>query len=133
MIDHLSLPVGNLDRSRAFYDAALAPLGYHRVVDVLDQPDYVAAAYGTGETEPPFSIGTAREPMPPPVPLIGQHIAFKADNRAAVDAFYRAALATGGTDNGPPGLRPHYHPNYYAAFVIDPDGHHIEAVCHTPE
>ena len=80
-----------------------------------------------------FWIGAARVPGAAPVSPDGQHIAFRAGNRAAVDAFYREALAAGGTDNGAPGLRPHYHPSYYAAFVLDPDGHRLEAVCHRPE
>ena len=127
MIDHISIGVTDFDRARAFYDAVLAPLGYRRVMDFGH-----AAGYGNGH--PAFWIGVS-EPMAgapegyaPVAP--GGHIAFVAPDRAAVDVFYRAALAVGGFDNGAPGLRPHYHPDYYAAFVLDPDGNRLEAVCH---
>jgi hypothetical protein len=103
-------------------------------MEIADAPDYVAAGYGAFEHEPAFWIGASRQPgSPAPKPPDGQHVAFAATSRAAVDAFYEAALRAGGTDNGPPGLREHYHPNYYACFVIDPGGYHIEAVCHRPE
>ena len=131
MIDHFSLPVTDFDRSRAFYDAVLATLGY-RPLETEDLDEYVACGYGANAGEPPFWIGAGKGPDAPPVPQPGQHIAFRAPDRAAVDAFHRAAMATGGTDNGAPGLRPHYHQNYYAAYVIDPDGYHVEAVCHVP-
>jgi catechol 2,3-dioxygenase-like lactoylglutathione lyase family enzyme len=129
MIDHLSIGVLDLARSRAFYDAALAPLGYRRLFNLDD-----ASGYGPPEPHPrreqalPFWLGH----QPGGVPLNG-HVCFRAWTRAAVDAFHEAALATGGRNNGAPGLRPEYHPNYYAAFIIDPDGHRIEAVCHDPE
>jgi catechol 2,3-dioxygenase-like lactoylglutathione lyase family enzyme len=133
VIDHLSLPVSDYQRSRAFYDKALAALGYKMAKEIIDQPDFVAAGYGApGEAEPPFWIGAPRLPGVPPVTPQGQHIAFAASSQAAVDAFHREALAAGGRDNGAPGLRPHYHANYYAAFVLDPDGHRLEAVCHRP-
>jgi catechol 2,3-dioxygenase-like lactoylglutathione lyase family enzyme len=119
MFDHIGIPVSDLAASRAFYTAALAPLG---VVVTMD----VGAAVALGKAgRPQFWLGTNSAPSSP------VHVAFAAD-RAEVDAFYAAAMAAGGRDNGPPGLRPHYHPNYYAAFVLDPDGHNIEAVCHTP-
>jgi catechol 2,3-dioxygenase-like lactoylglutathione lyase family enzyme len=134
MIDHFSLPVSDYARSRAFYDKALGTLGYNLLMEMTDSPDYVAAGYGPADLpEPAFWIGAGRIPGPPPVTPEGQHIAFRAPDRAAVDAFYTAAVAAGGSDNGPPGLRPQYHPAYYAAFVLDPDGHRIEAVCHRPE
>ena len=134
MIDHLSLPVSDYALSRTFYDKALGALGCKVQMEVTDSPDYVGAGYGPGDLpEPAFWIGAGRDPGPAPVIPIGQHVAFKAGDRAGVDAFYAAALAAGGRDNGPPGLRPHYHPNYYAAFVLDPDGHRLEAVCHLPE
>jgi catechol 2,3-dioxygenase-like lactoylglutathione lyase family enzyme len=134
MIDHFSLPVSNYALARTFYDKALGALGYKVQLEVTDSPDYVGAGYGPADLpEPAFWIGAGREPGPPPVTPIGQHIAFKARDRAGVDAFYAAALAVGGSGNGPPGLRPQYHPNYYAAFILDPDGHRIEAVCHHPE
>jgi catechol 2,3-dioxygenase-like lactoylglutathione lyase family enzyme len=129
MLDHASLGVDDLARSRTFYDAALAPLGYRRVYDLDD-----ASGYGAPEPQPlreqalPFWIG-----YEPQGAALNGHVCFRAPRRAAVDAFYKAALGAGGRDNGAPGLRPHYHHAYYAAFVIDPDGHRIEAVCHTPE
>jgi catechol 2,3-dioxygenase-like lactoylglutathione lyase family enzyme len=133
VIDHLSLPVSDYARSRAFYDKALGALGYKVAMEVTDSPEYVGAGYGDpGAPEPAFWIGASREPGPPPVTPEGQHVAFRAASRAAVDAFHCEALAAGGADNGAPGLRPHYHANYYAAFVLDPDGHRLEAVCHRP-
>lgn len=134
MIDHLSLPVSDYALSRTFYDKALGALGCKVQMEVADSPDYVGAGYGPADLpEPAFWIGAGREPGPAPATPLGQHVAFKAKDRAGVDAFHAAALAAGGRDNGPPGLRPHYHPNYYAAFVLDPDGHRLEAVCHLPE
>jgi catechol 2,3-dioxygenase-like lactoylglutathione lyase family enzyme len=130
MIDHLSLGVGDLARSRAFYDAVLAPLGYVRVYD-FDE----GSGYGRPEPHPrreqalPFWILQHRMVTT----NLGLHICFGAPTRAAVDEFHAAALAAGGTDNGKPGLRPQYHAQYYAAFVFDPDGHKIEAVRHEPE
>jgi catechol 2,3-dioxygenase-like lactoylglutathione lyase family enzyme len=126
MIDHVGIPVADYARSKAFYAKALAPLGYVLVMEVQQsEEDSPAAGFGA-EGKPDFWIG-------------GEgglnrriHIAIAAKDRAAVDAFYRAALVAGGKDNGAPGLRPHYHPNYYGAFVLDPDGHNIEAVCHAP-
>ena len=126
MIDHVGFPVSNYPRSKAFYLQALAPLGYALVMEVQQgENDSPAAGFGANG-KPDFWIGGEgglNRPM---------HIAITAKDRAAVDAFYRAALAAGGKDNGAPGLRPQYHPNYYAAFVFDPDGHNVEAVCHTP-
>ena len=134
MIDHISLPVSDYARSRAFYDKALGALGFKVAMEITDAPDFIGAGYGAlGAPEPVFWIGAARVAGAAPVSPDGQHIAFRAANRAAVDAFYRETLAAGGTDNGAPGLRPHYHPSYYAAFVLDPDGHRLEAVCHRPE
>jgi catechol 2,3-dioxygenase-like lactoylglutathione lyase family enzyme len=121
MIDHTGLAVSNIRKSKAFYSAALAPLGY---VVLMDGEQF--AGLGVSP-KPDFWIGEGTPNVPP------IHIAFRADSRARVDAFYRAAMAAGGRDNGAPGLRAHYHPNYYGAFVLDPDGHNIEAVCHTPE
>ena len=130
MIDHISLRVGDLERSRAFYDRVLATLGHGRVMDI-DEADYEGSGYGPGQA-PAFAIGAGKEPMPAPRPEIGQHVAFTAADRATVDRFHQQALAAGGADNGAPGLRPEYHLDYYAAFIIDPDGYHIEAVCHKP-
>ncbi|MDX2264812.1 MAG: VOC family protein [Hyphomicrobiales bacterium] len=132
MIDHFSLPVSDLDKARAFYDAALGALGYGRIQEQREA-DYAASGYGVpGGHEPPFWIGAALPPEPAEASPVGQHIAFVAPDRDSVDAFHAAALAQGGRCNGAPGLRPHYHPNYYAAFVIDPDGHRLEAVRHEP-
>ena len=128
MIDHVGFPVSDYARSKAFYENALVPLGYTLIVEVTaDQTGSGAPAAGFGKAgKPDFWIGGEGK-------LNGVlHIALTADDRATVDAFYRMALAAGGKDNGAPGLRPHYHRNYYGAFVLDPDGHNIEAVCHAP-
>ncbi len=121
MIDHTGVAVANLKKSKAFYAAALAPLGYSMLME-FEQ----AAGFGVAP-KPDFWIG---EGGPNVTPI---HIAFRAEARGQVDAFYKAAIAAGGRDNGAPGLREHYHPNYYGAFVLDPDGHNIEAVCHAPQ
>ena len=121
MFDHVGFGVTNLAQSKAFYLAALAPLG---VTVAMEGP------YGVGlgqNNKPSLWLSETNER---PAHL---HLAFTAANRKQVDEFYLAALAAGGKDNGAPGLRPHYHPNYYGAFVIGPDGHNIEAVCHKPE
>ena len=121
MFDHLGLGVTNLAESKAFFLRALQPLG---VALVMEGP------YGVGmgqDNKPSLWLSEAKEQ---PAPL---HLAFTAQSRRQVDEFYRAALAAGGKDNGAPGLRPHYHANYYGAFVIGPDGHNVEAVCHKPE
>jgi catechol 2,3-dioxygenase-like lactoylglutathione lyase family enzyme len=134
MLNHISLAVADFERSRALYDQVLAVLGHRRVMEIADAPEYVAAGYGGSEHEPAFWIGASREPgSPGPKPPDGQHVAFAAVTRAMVDAFPEPALRARGTDNGPPGIREHYHPNYYACFAIDLDGYHIEAVCHRPE
>lgn len=126
MIDHITFGVTDFDRSTAFYDLALAPLGVRRLFDVpKDQSDGVRVT-GYGDDRPWFWLAEERA-------TTGlMHIALQAMDSGSVDAFHAAAIRAGGTDNGPPGLRPHYHPDYYAAFVLDPDGHNIEAVCHTP-
>jgi catechol 2,3-dioxygenase-like lactoylglutathione lyase family enzyme len=128
MLDHVSLGVSDIERSRRFYDAALRPLGLVRVVDFRKG---TGADYGYA----PGSIGiefTITEETGPIVPPRGNHLCFRAPDRAAVGAFHAAALAAGGRDDGKPGLRS-YHAAYYGAFVLDPDGHRIEAVCHAPE
>jgi catechol 2,3-dioxygenase-like lactoylglutathione lyase family enzyme len=123
MIDHITFGVSNFERSTAFYDRALAPLGVKRLFDVPGG----ARSTGYGDTRPWFWIAEENATR-------GKlHICLQAKTRKDVDAFHAAALAAGGTDNGAPGLRAHYHPTYYGAFVLDPDGHNIEAVCHTPE
>lgn len=128
MLDHVGATVSDLARSRAFYDAALAPLGIAVIMEVTPEQTGGSGHLGYGSGGRPwFWIGNAG-------PATGSlHVALAAPDRKAVDAFYAAAIAAGGRDNGPPGLRPHYHPNYYGAFVLDPDGLNVEAVCHTPE
>jgi len=121
VIDHAGMSVSDIAKSKAFYRAALAPLGY---AIIMEWGPY--AGFGV-PPKPDFWIGQG-SPNAPPI-----HIAFRADSRAQVDAFYKAAIAAGGKDNGPPGPRPHYHQNYYGAFVLDPDGQNVEAVCHTAE
>lgn len=127
MIDHIGISVTSFDAAKAFYDKALAPLGASLVMTV--PPEFVGGRKvgGYGRDRPVFWLTEGNRQIPP------IHVAFTADSRADVDAFYEAAIAAGGTDNGAPGLRPHYHENYYGAFVRDPDGHNIEAVCHKPE
>lgn len=127
MIDHITFGVSNFARSTAFYDRAFAPLGVRRLFDVPPEHSGGVSATGYGDNRPWFWIAeqdATRGKL---------HICLQAKRRADVDAFHAAALEAGGKDNGPPGLRPHYHPTYYGAFVLDPDGHNIEAVCHTPE
>jgi catechol 2,3-dioxygenase-like lactoylglutathione lyase family enzyme len=128
IIDHMGFGVGDYEKAKAFYAAALAPLGC-RLVSEMPQadPNFSVASFGEDWHEARFWIGSEGKTTPP------MHVAFRAQDRAAVDAFYAAAMGAGGRDNGPPGLRPNYQPNYYAAFVLDPDGHNIEAVCLKPE
>jgi catechol 2,3-dioxygenase-like lactoylglutathione lyase family enzyme len=128
MIDHLGFSVSDYERAKAFYAKALAPLDYSLVMEVTAEQTGDAAAAGFGANGKPDLWFGAEGAMNKPV-----HIAILAKDRATVDAFYKAAMAAGGRDNGAPGIRPHYHANYYGAFVLDPDGHNIEAVCHTPE
>ena len=123
MFDHVGLNVRDYAASRAFFEQALAPLGY-RVVMAFDE--WKAAGLGTDD-KPEFWI-SEREPYG-----TGTHVAFACPDHATVDAFHDAALAAGGIDNGAPGPREQYHPGYYGAFVHDLDGNNIEAVCHTPE
>lgn len=129
MIDHAGFAVADYPRSRAFYTDVLAPLGYAVVIEVTERETGPGGYQGCGfgpPGHPAFWVGTGARPG------TGTHVAFVAPGRAAVDAFHAAALAAGAADNGGPGLRPHYHPDYYAAFVIDPDGNNVEAVCHAP-
>jgi catechol 2,3-dioxygenase-like lactoylglutathione lyase family enzyme len=121
MLDHFTIGVTDLNRAKAFYDKALKPLGVRRLY--ADGKNF--AGYGVGE-KAFYWIGTRDGTQ------TGAHIAFTAADRALVDKFYKAALEAGGAGNGAPGLRPHYHDHYYGAFVLDPDGHNIEAVCHQP-
>ena len=127
MIDHIGFPVSDYDRAKEFYLRALAPLGYSMVMEVTQEDGAQNPAAGFGaDGKPDFWIG-GEGGLDKPL-----HVALVAKDRATVDAFYTAALAAGGRDNGPPGIRAHYHPNYYGAFVRDFDGHNIEAVCHAP-
>jgi catechol 2,3-dioxygenase-like lactoylglutathione lyase family enzyme len=128
MIDHTGLSISNPAVSRKFYEATLAPLGYQVLMEVPTAVTGGVVVLGMGVAPKPDFWLQEGTPQTPRI-----HIAFRADNHAQVDAFYQAALAAGGRDNGPPGPRPHYHANYYGAFVLDPDGHNIEAVCHDPE
>ena len=123
MLDHVGLIVRSVSTSQAFYSAALKPLGYELVVS-----GDATVAFGPPD-QPLLWLSEAGEHESPTSPI---HLALIARDRPSVDAFYRAALEAGGRDNGPPGLRPEYHPNYYGAFVFDPDGHNLEAVSHAP-
>lgn len=136
MLDHVGIRVVDYDRSKKFYQAALAPLGYTLAMETTSGagfrrdhiPNFWIKQGGpmrvAGRVEPHELVGCGGAAV---------HIAFAGEDRGAVDAFYRAALAAGGQDNGAPGLRPEYHSNYYGAFVLDPDGYNVEAVCHTAE
>ncbi len=121
MLDHLGLRVSEYAKSKRFYESALAPLGYEVVMEFGGS---VAGLGAAGKPDFWISQGEAGGPV---------HVAFASPDRATVDAFHKAALAAGGSDNGAPGLRPEYHPSYYGAFVLDPDGNNVEAVCHQPE
>lgn len=121
MFDHIGFVVKDVKASRKFYAAALAPLGVGVAMEFAGN-----VAFGR-DGKPQLWLTQGDRPALP------MHLAFQARNRAEVDAFHAAALQAGARDNGAPGLRPHYHPNYYGAFAIDPDGHNIEAVCHSPE
>ncbi|MCC8941894.1 hypothetical protein CI1B_22150 [Bradyrhizobium ivorense] len=122
MLDHVTIGVTDVERSKAFYDEALRALGISR----LYAEGTAFAGYGI-RPKAFFWIGVRDASQ------TGAHIAFTANDRATVDRFYADAIKAGGRDNGPPGIRPHYHANYYGAFVLDPDGHNIEAVCHAPQ
>jgi catechol 2,3-dioxygenase-like lactoylglutathione lyase family enzyme len=123
-IDHISLSVADYDKAKAFYTAALAPLGISALMEF--PMDNGSKVVGLGPKGRPFLWINGGEKQ------VHTHIALRAETRQQVDAFYSAAIAAGGIDNGGPGIREMYHPNYYAAFVLDPDGHNIEAVVHTP-
>ena len=128
MLDHVGFAVADAETSKRFYEQALAPLGISLIMTASsDQTESGGTAHGFGsDGKPYFWVGDNERVGE------GTHVAFAVDSRAKVEAFYHAAMAAGGKDNGGPGLRPIYHPNYYAAFVHDPDGHNIEAVCHAP-
>jgi catechol 2,3-dioxygenase-like lactoylglutathione lyase family enzyme len=128
MLDHIGITVADFERSKAFYKRALAPISITLLANLTtaDTGSHAYAGFGSGD-KPFFWIGDAGPPRGT------AHVAFVAPTRDDVRAFYDAALAAGGRDNGMPGLRPHYHANYFAAFVLDLDGNNIEAVCHKPE
>ena len=129
MLDHVGFAVADAERSRTFYERALAPLGYSLIMTVpAEENGRGGTAHGFGTPGNPFFWIGDNEQVGE-----GTHVAFRTKARAEVDAFHAAALAAGGTDNGGPGLRPVYGPNYYAAFVLDPDGINVEAVCHASE
>ena len=122
LLDHVTIGVSDVEQSKKFYDRALRPLGITR----LCAEGELFAGYGISP-KAFFWIGSRD------IPQTGAHVAFTTQDRATVDRFHDEAIAAGGRDNGPPGIRPNYHPNYYGAFVLDPDGHNIEAVCHSPQ
>jgi len=128
MIDHIGVAVSDFEKSKVFYSKALSAIGYALMMEIPASVTGRGDVAGFGEPpKPDFWIHTGL-PNNPPV-----HVAFRVGTRAQVVAFHKAAIAAGGRDNGAPGPRPHYHPNYYGAFVLDLDGHNIEAVCHLPE
>ena len=135
MIDHMTFRVADIATTRALYDAALAPLGYALTYEGEHGGSHMLG-YGFADASAPRGTRIDTWFMDGPSPWAGHavttgcHLCWRAPNRAAVDAFYAAAMRHGAKDNGAPGLRPHYHPNYYGAFVIDPDGNNVEAVCH---
>jgi catechol 2,3-dioxygenase-like lactoylglutathione lyase family enzyme len=130
MLDHISIGCSDVAASAAFYDATLAPLGLKRV---LEKGTGICYGPGPGRDGMMFWIVAVSPEAGVPLPSRGSHIAFSATNRHAVDAFFAAAIAAGARENGAPGLRPEYSEFYYGAFVLDPDGHKIEAMCRTAE
>ena len=128
MFDHTGVIVSDFEKSKLFYSQALAPMGYSLVTELPASVTGGAEVAGFGESPKPEFWITKGRPNNPPV-----HVAFRVQTRALVEVFFKAAMAAGGRDNGGPGPRPHYHPDYYAAYVLDPDGHNIEVVCHSPE
>ena len=128
MIDHTGIVVSDFEKSKEFYSKALSAIGYALLMEFPASVTGYTDVTGFGESPKPDFWVSKGSPNKPPI-----HVAFRVGTRVQVDAFYKAAIEAGGRDNGPPGLRPHYHPNYYGAFVLDPDGHNIEAVCHSPE
>ena len=127
MLDHVGILVADWNKAKAFYDAAFAPLGITFLMQVPEEHTGGFKVGGYGKDHPDFWLTEAGDVGP------GRHYAFRADSHAEIHAFYDAAMANGGADNGGPGPRPHYGQTYYAAFVIDPDGNNIEVVCHAPE
>lgn len=132
MLHHISLGVSDIMRAARFYDAVLAPLGYARVWEDL-RPGEPDQAIGYGPPGGGDKLAIKHRPKDASAPGPGFHLALSAPDRQSVKAFHAAALESGGTDNGGPGIRLHYGPNYFAAFVVDPDGHHLEAVMNSAE
>ena len=135
MLDHVSLRVADYDRSKKFYEAALRPLGYKLAMEAASGAGFSKGFIPVFWIKQGKPMSSAVRAEPPELDACGGpsvHVAFASDDRSTVDAFYRAALDAGARDNGAPGLRPN-HPNYYGAFVLDPDGYNIEAVCHKAE
>ncbi|WP_313620986.1 VOC family protein [Achromobacter sp.] len=132
LLDHVSITVSRLDAARPFYDAVMQALSADKVYDRADALGY-GERCGPGSGQHTY-LSVCATPAPPTDGAFGarRHWCFKAATRAAVDAFHAAGLAHGGRDEGAPGLRPDYHPQYYAAFLLDPDGNRLEAVCHGP-
>jgi catechol 2,3-dioxygenase-like lactoylglutathione lyase family enzyme len=128
MIDHTGLVVSDFERSKQFYSEALGAIGYALLAEFPAAVTGSVDVAGFGENGKPDFWISRGEANKPPI-----HIAFRVDKRATVDAFYQAGISAGGGDNGPPGVRAHYHPNYYGAFVLDPDGHNVAGVCHEPK
>jgi catechol 2,3-dioxygenase-like lactoylglutathione lyase family enzyme len=122
VFDHVGVNVSDYGESKRFYEGTLASLGY---AVRMEFEEWKTAGFGA-EGKPGHFWISEREPR-----TTGTHVAFQAPDRATVDSFHAAGLAAGGTDNGAPGVREHYHPTYYGAFVLDPDGNNVEAVCHT--
>ena len=120
MIDHVTLNVSDLEPEKAFYEHALRPVGYELAMEFAEGCGFAAGG------KPDFFLSQRDEPSSP------VHVAFVAPDRAAVEAFFEAALAAGGRDNGPPGIRRVYHEHYYGAYVLDPEGNNVEAVTHNP-
>lgn len=135
MIDHTGVIVSNFESSCRWYETALKSIGYAKLMEFRKEVTQLPtnwAGFGEASTgKPDFWVCGATKDRPVNNPVI--HVAFRAQSRKQVDEFYNAAIESGGKDNGKPGIRPHYHENYYGAFVLDPDGHNIEVVCHNPE
>ncbi len=127
MIDHTGVVVSDFERSKSFYQSTLSAIGYELLAEFPASVTGHTDVAGFGEEGKPDFWISKGTPNQPPI-----HVAFRVNDRKLVDDFYSAALKANGRDNGKPGLRTHYHPNYYGAFVLDPDGHNIEAVCHQP-
>lgn len=128
MIDHTGIVASDFDKSKKFYSSVLSTIGYSLLMEFPASVTGHTDVAGFGEPPKPDFWISKGAPNNPPI-----HVAFRVGTRVQVDAFFKAAIAAGARDNGQPGLRPHYHPNYYGAFVLDADGHNIEAVCHEPE